>query len=325
MRRSDPPSPARLRCLPGATVVGRERTRNERADRRNPRAASPDSTINRPERRNAMSWEVIRALRQAVRSVHDDPDVSVVVLTGAGDEAFCSGADLGSMGHGTATGADADGQRRTGSAATPRLPRPARGTRRARRAVRADVGPREADDRKGSGLGDGWRVRPCARLRHGGRLGKGPVRCAGGERRAVALHDHGPARAFHAAQEGAGADAHRPGGGAEEADASGSSRGSSPTTSWTRRWTSSRRPSSPSPPASVKLGRDSFYSVWDMATGDALAHLHAMLTLTTLTEDAAGRHDGVPREAPAEVAGPVTTVWLGRAARDATRREDDYR
>ena len=39
-------------------------------------------------------------------------------------------------------------------------------------------------------------------------------------------------------------------------------------------------------PASVKLGRDSFYSVWDMATGDALAHLHAMLTLTNLTEDA---------------------------------------
>ena len=39
-------------------------------------------------------------------------------------------------------------------------------------------------------------------------------------------------------------------------------------------------------PASVRLGRDSFYSVWDMATGDALAHLHAMLTLTNLTEDA---------------------------------------
>src|ERR1700727_3002569 len=39
-------------------------------------------------------------------------------------------------------------------------------------------------------------------------------------------------------------------------------------------------------PASVKLGRDAFYSVWDMAGGDALAHLHAMLTLTTLTEDA---------------------------------------
>ena len=34
----------------------------------------------------------------------DDPDVRVVVLTGAGDEAFCSGADLGSMGHGTPTG-----------------------------------------------------------------------------------------------------------------------------------------------------------------------------------------------------------------------------
>jgi enoyl-CoA hydratase len=41
------------------------------------------------------------------------------------------------------------------------------------------------------------------------------------------------------------------------------------------------------PPGSVKLGRDSFYAVWDMESGQALAHLRAMLTLTALTEDAA--------------------------------------
>jgi len=40
-------------------------------------------------------------------------------------------------------------------------------------------------------------------------------------------------------------------------------------------------------PAIVKLGRDSFYTVWDMAAADALAYLHPMLTVTTMTEDAA--------------------------------------
>jgi enoyl-CoA hydratase/carnithine racemase len=40
-------------------------------------------------------------------------------------------------------------------------------------------------------------------------------------------------------------------------------------------------------PAVTRLGRDAFYAVWDMAAEDALAHLHAMLTLTTQTEDAA--------------------------------------
>ena len=37
----------------------------------------------------------------------------------------------------------------------------------------------------------------------------------------------------------------------------------------------------------MKLGRDAFYGVWDMAAADALAHLHAMLTLTNQTDDAA--------------------------------------
>jgi enoyl-CoA hydratase/carnithine racemase len=57
-------------------------------------------TINRPERRNAMSWGVMTGLRQAVAEAKADPDVRVVVLTGAGDEAFCAGADLGGMGTG---------------------------------------------------------------------------------------------------------------------------------------------------------------------------------------------------------------------------------
>ncbi len=52
-------------------------------------------TIDRPERRNALNADVIRALQQALDSVRADQTVRAVVLTGAGDEAFCAGADLG--------------------------------------------------------------------------------------------------------------------------------------------------------------------------------------------------------------------------------------
>jgi enoyl-CoA hydratase/carnithine racemase len=51
-------------------------------------------TINRPDRRNAMSYEVMQGLRDAMARARDDAAVRVVVLTGAGDRAFCAGADL---------------------------------------------------------------------------------------------------------------------------------------------------------------------------------------------------------------------------------------
>jgi enoyl-CoA hydratase/carnithine racemase len=54
-------------------------------------------TLNRPERRNALSWALIESLRQRVREARDDPEVRTVVLTGAGDRAFCAGADLTGM------------------------------------------------------------------------------------------------------------------------------------------------------------------------------------------------------------------------------------
>ena len=54
-------------------------------------------TINRPERRNAMTWDVIAGLRAELARAKDDPAVRVVVLTGAGDQAFCAGADLSGM------------------------------------------------------------------------------------------------------------------------------------------------------------------------------------------------------------------------------------
>ncbi len=50
-------------------------------------------TLNRPERMNAMAFDVMIPLRETLESVAADNDVRVVVLTGAGP-GFCSGADL---------------------------------------------------------------------------------------------------------------------------------------------------------------------------------------------------------------------------------------
>jgi len=51
-------------------------------------------TINRPERRNAMNPNVMAGLKDSFEQAGTNPDVSAVVLTGAGGT-FCAGADLG--------------------------------------------------------------------------------------------------------------------------------------------------------------------------------------------------------------------------------------
>ncbi|WP_448252625.1 enoyl-CoA hydratase/isomerase family protein [Ottowia oryzae] len=51
-------------------------------------------TIQRESRRNAISPAVINALTAALTSANSDRSVRAIVLTGAGDKAFCAGADL---------------------------------------------------------------------------------------------------------------------------------------------------------------------------------------------------------------------------------------
>jgi enoyl-CoA hydratase len=51
-------------------------------------------TLNRPTRRNALSPGLVGDLRRAIAEVKRDDTVRVVVLTGAGDQAFCAGGDL---------------------------------------------------------------------------------------------------------------------------------------------------------------------------------------------------------------------------------------
>jgi enoyl-CoA hydratase len=51
-------------------------------------------TIDRPDRRNAVDGPTAERLRDGYRRFVDDDDARVLVLTGAGDVAFCAGADL---------------------------------------------------------------------------------------------------------------------------------------------------------------------------------------------------------------------------------------
>lgn len=52
------------------------------------------ATLNRPERHNALSPELICRLADLFDALAKDDAVRVVVLTGAGDKTFCSGGDL---------------------------------------------------------------------------------------------------------------------------------------------------------------------------------------------------------------------------------------
>ena len=54
-------------------------------------------TINRPEKSNALDQEHYQALSRAWITVRDTDSIKVAIITGAGDRAFCAGADLGAV------------------------------------------------------------------------------------------------------------------------------------------------------------------------------------------------------------------------------------
>jgi naphthoate synthase len=63
-------------------------------------------TINRPEVRNAFRPETVQELQRAFADARDDEAIGVVVLTGQGSEAFCSGGDQRVRGEGGYVGGD---------------------------------------------------------------------------------------------------------------------------------------------------------------------------------------------------------------------------
>lgn len=63
-------------------------------------------TINRPEVRNAFRPQTVKEMLIALELAHEDPQVGVIILTGEGDLAFCSGGDQKVRGHAGYVGDD---------------------------------------------------------------------------------------------------------------------------------------------------------------------------------------------------------------------------
>ena len=71
-------------------------------------------TINRPEVRNAFRPETLAELQQAFNFARDDDQVGVIIFTGAGNDAFCSGGDISVRGDDGYIGSDAVGKKGIG-------------------------------------------------------------------------------------------------------------------------------------------------------------------------------------------------------------------
>jgi crotonobetainyl-CoA hydratase len=57
-------------------------------------------TLNRPEVRNCVDMDVCNGVADAVERAETDPEIRALVITGAGDQAFCAGADLKAIARG---------------------------------------------------------------------------------------------------------------------------------------------------------------------------------------------------------------------------------
>jgi enoyl-CoA hydratase/carnithine racemase len=227
-------------------------------------------TIDRPHRRNAMSWGVVRGLRRAVGRAASDSDVRVMVITGAGDAAFCAGADLGAM---------ADRQ----------------------------PGFLDTHDARGELAGlfdDMWRMgKPTVARVQGWAMAGGlglALACDlvvasdrarfGAPEIDVGLWPYmvtvplvrsmAPKKALELMLTGRVVDA-------AEAERLGFVTRVVAHEELDRAVDELTATLAAKSPAAMRLGRSAFYAVWDMAAADALPYLHAMLSITAGTEDAA--------------------------------------
>ena len=225
-------------------------------------------TINRPERRNAMSWDVMRGLRAAAGAAKADPEVRVVVLTGAGDEAFCAGADLGGMGghdSGFLEVHEARGELASLMEELWHLGKPTI-ARVQGWAMAGGFGLAMACDL----------VVASDRARFGAPeidVGLWPYMITVPLTRSMP-----PKRALELMLTGRVVDA-------AEAERIGFVTRVVPHDELDSAVDELAATLESKSPAVMRLGRESFYAVWDQAAGDALALLHSMLTLTTNTED----------------------------------------
>lgn len=54
-------------------------------------------TINRPDKANSLTIEMLVAMRDIFRAAADDDELAAIILTGAGERVFCAGADLNTL------------------------------------------------------------------------------------------------------------------------------------------------------------------------------------------------------------------------------------
>ena len=225
-------------------------------------------TINRPERRNALSWDVVRLLRERVASAREDADVQVLVLTGAGERAFCAGADLGGMATGAGFLELHEGRGELASLfldlwqlGKPTIAR-VRGYALAGGfglALSCDLVVAADDAQFGTPEID---------------VGLWPYMIT-----VPLVRSMPPKKALELMMTGRRVDA-------AEAASIGFVTRVVPVVELDAAVAELAATLASKPPGVLKLGRDSFYAVWDRAAEDALAYLHPMLTVTTLTEDA---------------------------------------
>ncbi|HVT76935.1 MAG TPA: enoyl-CoA hydratase-related protein, partial [Acidimicrobiales bacterium] len=240
----------------------------------------------RPERRNALSWDVVAQMRARLAAAKDDEAVRVVVITGAGDKAFCAGADLGNMADGAGYLELHEG----------------RGGMAALFQDLWDLGKPTIARVHGYALAGGFGLALACDLVIAADnsvfgtpeidVGLWPYMITVPLTRSMP-----PKKALELMLTGRRVDA-------AEAERIGFVTRVVPVAELDAAVRELATTLAGKSPAIVKLGRDSFYDVWDRGAADALALLHPLLTLTTLTEDA--------QEGIAAFADKRPPEWKGR-------------
>jgi enoyl-CoA hydratase/carnithine racemase len=226
-------------------------------------------TINRPDRRNALSWQVMTELRDAFEGAKADPSVHVVVLTGAGDKAFCAGADL--------TGMAADAGWAELHNARGELARLFRAMWELGKPIIARV--------RGYALAGGFGLCLACDLVVAAddaqfgtpeiNVGLWPYMIT-----VPLMRSMPPKKALELMMTGRRVDAN-------EAERIGFVTRVVPVAELDAAVDELASTLASKSTSIMKLGRDSFYAVWDQSAEEALRLLHPMLTITTATEDAA--------------------------------------
>ncbi|QXC60937.1 enoyl-CoA hydratase/isomerase family protein [Aquihabitans sp. G128] len=226
-------------------------------------------TINRPEKRNALSWAVMGDIRRALADAKADPDVRVVVLTGAGEKAFCAGADLSGMAEGAGYAALHD----------------ARGELALLFRDLWELGKPTIARVRGYALAGGFGLALACDL-----VVAADDAVFGTPEIDVGLWPHmitvpltrsmPPKKALELMMTGRRV-------GADEAEHLGFVTSVVPVGRLEIEVADLAATLAAKSPVALKLGRDSFYGSWDLAAEEALRLLHPLLTVTASTEDAA--------------------------------------